>query len=168
MKGRGCWEGRAGFGSSCVSVCHEIWLGSSLQSSLRAAHQPGLGSCSAQPGDVLSTALLQPQGPPKCFKHTLSCRIHWGSITFPSLPIFPSLLMIIPAFSMGQLCLCALKPLYFITFAARSCLCDTVAGSHSMFGVCTDPFPPHLPVQEMFLKTSFPKWGVKFPSITMI
>lgn len=29
-----------------------------------------------------------------------------------------------------------------------------------------DPFPPHFPGQEMFLKTSFPKWSVKFLSIT--
>lgn len=162
VKGSGCWEGRAGFGSSCVNMCCEIWLGQLLAELIKCSSsaRPGTLQCLCT-GDVLSRALLQPQGPPACFKQSPSCRIHWANSTFPSLPIFPVLSDDCPWFSMGQLCLCALTPLYFITFAGRSWLCDTAPGRHSVFGACTHllteqiPSHPISPCRRCFWKHLF-------------
>lgn len=157
MKGRGCWEGRAGFGSSCANLCHEIWLGQLLAELIKCCSSASAGilRCLCT-GDVLSRALLHPQRPLKCFKQTLSCRIHCSQ----------SLLLNICAFSMGQLCLCVLKPLYFITFAARSWLCDTIPESRSV--VCThllteqgSSHPISLFPGDVSGNVSLPEWCVE-------
>lgn len=123
------------------------WLGQLLAELIKCCSSagPGILQCLCT-GDVLSRALLQPQRPLKCFKQTLSCRIHWGNSTFPSLSIF----------------LCVLKPLYFIPFAARSWLCDNSRESLSAWCLHTPPdrkglFSPHFTASE---NVTFPQWNV--------
>lgn len=166
-----CWRESGGqrvLGRQGLGLAASVWVcatrfgwGSSLQGSLSAAHQPGLGCCSASALGMCSAQLC------------CNLKGHWSALDRPCpagstrktahsrlFPFSHSLLMIICAFSMGQLCLCVPKPLYHVCFQV------VVVWHHSreslsVWCLHTPPGRTALFSGDVSGNVTFPKWSVK-------